>query len=104
MQINIQYDPSVTSLAAPLQAEFKQAVPAAVDYFDNAIEDNVTITIDFGWGKAGTHTISSVIELAAGICCHGSRALSEAGHVLTNSRGPSQVGCGGVTGLGSSAR
>ena len=47
MIINVSYDAS----AANAPAGFKQAVQAAVQYFETTITNNITINIDFGWGE-----------------------------------------------------
>ncbi len=56
--INVSYDSSVTDLATTdptLEAEFKGAVQAAVQYFESVITNPVTVKISFGWGEfAGT--------------------------------------------------
>gem|GEM_PF-3374456 len=49
MQINVVYDPDVSG--AP--AGFKTAVDQAVAYLDKLISNDITLTVEFGWGQAG---------------------------------------------------
>ena len=53
MNINITWDASVTSLAAPLIVEFENAVDYVVDLYDHLFTNSVTINIDVGWGEVG---------------------------------------------------
>jgi hypothetical protein len=53
LQINVTYDPSVAT--AP--AQFKTAVQAAVQYFENQISSPVTVNISFGWGEVDGQAI-----------------------------------------------
>ena len=55
MQIIATYDPSVAN--AP--AGFKQAVNAAIQYFDTTISNNITVNISFGWGEVNGQTLGS---------------------------------------------
>jgi hypothetical protein len=53
MQINAIYDPSASN--APIG--FTAAVQAAIDYFDNLITNNITISINFGWGEVNAQAL-----------------------------------------------
>ena len=55
MIINVTYDASVAN--AP--AGYKQAVQAAIQYFENAISTNITVNINFGWGEVGGQAVST---------------------------------------------
>jgi hypothetical protein len=66
MHINIAYDSSVTSLNTPGNAAnfgiytgFTSAVQAAVNYFDSEITNNITVTVNFGWGEIGGDPIGA---------------------------------------------
>ena len=61
MKINIAYDTSVMALQATnvtLYNNYTAAANEAVNNFQNAITNNLTITVHFGWGEAGGSTIS----------------------------------------------
>jgi hypothetical protein len=49
LQINIIYDPSTAT--AP--SGFFTAVNEAVSYIDSLVSNNITITLEFGWGQSG---------------------------------------------------
>lgn len=49
MQINIVYDPDV----ARAPAGFTTAVTEAVAYLDQLISNNISISVEFGWGTSG---------------------------------------------------
>jgi hypothetical protein len=59
MQINLNYDSSVTwsnfnsnpNVGLLEEAAFKQAVQYAATIFDKLFTNNVTVTIDVGWGE-----------------------------------------------------
>lgn len=59
MQINVTYDNSLNSLSSVLVADFKEAVTSAVDYFDSLFKNDITLTIQFGWGEVNGTTIGS---------------------------------------------
>ncbi len=51
--INVNYDSSVTALSSTLQAQFKGAVNAAVSYLEAHFTNNVTLSLNFGYGEVG---------------------------------------------------
>lgn len=66
MQINILYDTSVTSLDNTSNASdlaiyngYTAAVQAAVNYYDTEITNNLTVSINFGWGEVAGNTIAA---------------------------------------------
>ena len=62
MKINIAYDTSVTALQATnvtLYNNYTAAANEAVNNFQNAITNNLTIAVNFGWGEAGGSAISA---------------------------------------------
>jgi hypothetical protein len=60
MQINVVYDPSVNasnfSGGAPEMAQFENAISYVVNLYDSLFTNNVSFTIDVGWGEAGQQT------------------------------------------------
>ena len=65
--INIVYDSSVTALDTEgnaaydptLYAEYTQAAQTAVDFYQSAFTNPMTVTIDFGYGEVGGSTITA---------------------------------------------
>jgi hypothetical protein len=53
MIFNITYDSSVTSQSAAFQAQFDGAVNAAVQFYEHAFTNNVTVNITFAWANLG---------------------------------------------------
>jgi hypothetical protein len=54
MQINAVYDASVAN--AP--AGYTTAIQAAIDYLDNLIVNNISLTINFGWGEVNGQSLA----------------------------------------------
>jgi hypothetical protein len=48
---NINYDPSVGTMAAPQQALFKSAFQTAADFYSSQFNDPITINMNVGWGE-----------------------------------------------------
>jgi hypothetical protein len=60
--IDVNYDPSVTSLMTndpTLYADYTSAVQTAVQFYQSEITNQITITINFGWGEADNYAFTS---------------------------------------------
>src|SRR5437867_1544771 len=53
MSFNVTYDSTITSQSAAFQAMFQTAVNAAIEYFEHAFTNNVTVDVTFGWQNLG---------------------------------------------------
>ncbi|MGC8476499.1 MAG: NF038122 family metalloprotease [Acetobacteraceae bacterium] len=57
--INVSYDSSVSTATAAEQSGLQAAVNSAVSFMESMFTNNVTLTIDVGWGEVGGQSIPS---------------------------------------------
>jgi hypothetical protein len=57
--INVSYDSSVSTATAAEQSGLQAAVNSAVSFMEGMFTNNVTLTIDVGWGEVGGQNIPS---------------------------------------------
>jgi hypothetical protein len=58
MQFNVTYTANVNNLSQPLQMEFKAAVNAALQFYEHAYTNNVTVNITFDWASLGKGVVA----------------------------------------------
>src|SRR4051812_39259787 len=64
MQINVNWDSSVTSLSGSALTSFESAINAAVQILDQAIQNNITVNINVGYGEINGTSLAANVSAA----------------------------------------